>query len=631
MYERASIKSILRLFWGFTARHPVLLLLVFGGACLVHLTEIILPLYFKKLLDIVAGADVATPNVIESLLAILITISLLGLFGWFWRRISHVALTYSEARGMADLSTAAFSYMIGHSYDFFVHNFAGSLVRRVGRLARSYEEFYDQVFFHLFPLTISMVGILIVLFNRHVFLGAALSIWLALFLTAEYLVTRWKQKYNERKSAKDTEQTGVLADIITNETNVKLFSGRRAEAARFSKVTEELRGASVLSWNIDEAIRGVTGLLMLVIQFVLFFAAIKLWQRGVLTIGDFALIQAYLLVLFERLWNLGSTMRRMFEAFADAAETVAIMEKPYEVADKPRASTLVVKEGAIVFRNVTFNFKKTRRVLDGYSLSVLPREKIALVGPSGAGKSTVIKLLLRFYDIGSGMISIDGQNIAHVTQESLRDAIAVVPQDPILFHRTLMDNIRYGRRDATDTEVFEAARLAHCTEFIEKFPEGYQTYVGERGVRLSGGERQRIAIARALLKNAPILILDEATSSLDSESERLIQEALATLMKGKTTIVIAHRLSTIRSMDRIVVMEKGRVATSGTHDELIRAGGLYAELWNIQAGGFVGVGEEEETFAAPRLEDEAERKDISPSISDDKTPSFGPKKRGSAA
>jgi ABC-type multidrug transport system fused ATPase/permease subunit len=275
---------------------------------------------------------------------------------------------------------------------------------------------------------------------------------------------------------------------------------------------------------------------------------------------------------------------------------VELLEMPHDVQDITTATPLNVDKGRVTFRDVDFYFHETRPVLTRFNFAIESGEKVALVGPSGAGKTTITKLLLRLYDLKAGALEIDGQNIAHVTQDSLRNAIAFVPQEPVLFHRTLMDNIRYGRRDATDEEVIEAAKQAHCHEFIATLPQGYQTFVGERGVKLSGGERQRVAIARAILKNAPILVLDEATSSLDSESESLIQDALKTLMKGKTVIVIAHRLSTIMNMDRIVVMDGGSIVDQGTHAELLTKDGLYQKLWSIQAGGFLsGLAEETAT------------------------------------
>jgi len=299
--------------------------------------------------------------------------------------------------------------------------------------------------------------------------------------------------------------------------------------------------------------------------------------------------------LGSRLWDFGRIVHDFYEGYADAKEMVEIMKLPYEVRDVSDAKPLMVSKGEVFFEGVNFSFSDARErdILKGINLKIRDGEKIALVGPSGSGKTTLVRLLLRFYDVVSGGIYVDGQNIQSVTLISLRDNIALVPQDPILFHRTIMENIRYGREGASDEEVINAARLAHCDEFIRGLRQQYETFVGERGIKLSGGERQRVAIARAILKNAPILILDEATSSLDSYSESLIQSALDNLMKGKTTIVIAHRLSTIRKMDRIIILEKGMTKEEGTHEELILRDSLYRKLWDLQAGGFIRENGEE--------------------------------------
>jgi ATP-binding cassette subfamily B protein len=322
--------------------------------------------------------------------------------------------------------------------------------------------------------------------------------------------------------------------------------------------------------------------------------------------------------------SVNRSLRRFYDALADAQEMVGILDTPHGVQDVPNATALVVSAGEVEFKNVDFHFSKERLVLNAINMIIKSGEKVALVGSSGAGKSTITKLLLRLYDIQAGQILIDGQDIAAVTQESLRNAIAFVPQEPVLFHRSLMENIRYGRRGATDTEVISAAKKAHCHEFIDSLPDKYETFVGERGVKLSGGERQRVAIARAILKNAPILILDEATSSLDSESEHLIQDSLKTLMdatpaghsiqskgaRGKTVVVIAHRLSTIMNMDRIIVIENGVVVAQGKHTDLLKAEGLYQKLWNIQVGGFI-QDEDAQLQVESQEESQAESEELS--------------------
>ena len=324
-----------------------------------------------------------------------------------------------------------------------------------------------------------------------------------------------------------------------------------------------------------------------IIEFVIFWIAIGDWKLGIIGVPVIILIQTYLSRLTSYLWTFHSIVRTFYDGFADAQEMALVMEKPYDIKDEVTNELKNVK-GEVVFDNVTYIYDKNNtKVFDNFSLTIPAGQKLAIVGTSGAGKSTFVNLLMRLFNLTSGKILIDGVDISTISQKNLREEIGFVPQDPALFHRTLLENIRYGRRDATDEEVKEASRLANCDKFIDRLPLGYETYVGERGIKLSGGERQRVAIARAILKDAPILVLDEATSALDSESEMLIQEALQNLIKNKTTIVIAHRLSTVRAMDRIIVIEDGKIVEDDNHDELLNnKDGIYKKLWDIQSGGF---------------------------------------------
>jgi ATP-binding cassette subfamily B protein len=341
------------------------------------------------------------------------------------------------------------------------------------------------------------------------------------------------------------------------------------------------------TWDLSSINEAIQAGMFVILEFGLLYLAVKFWKAGHLTVGDFALLEGYMVQMFGLLWDLGRHIKNIYSRLGDAQEMTEILLTPHEVVDRPNAGKLKVTGGRIEFQDVTFGYHNKQKIFQDFNLSIHPGERVALIGPSGGGKTTVIKLLFRFFDLQGGGIAIDGQKIASVSQESLRANLALVPQDPILFHRSLYDNIAYGDPNASEGEIIKAAKLAHCHEFIMKFPDQYQTFVGERGVKLSGGERQRVAIARAILKNAPILVLDEATSSLDSESELLIQDALRNLMKDRTTIVIAHRLSTIMQMDRIVVIEKGKITEEGKHGELLKAEqGTYQKLWKIQAGGF---------------------------------------------
>jgi ABC-type multidrug transport system fused ATPase/permease subunit len=395
-------------------------------------------------------------------------------------------------------------------------------------------------------------------------------------------------KYDIQVSSTDSYVTGVLSDNITNHNAITLFTTYEKETNNFKEITNDQAEKTRFSWNLGQLTDAVQIVLISVVEFLAFYYTTIFWSKGLATIGTFVLIQVYIIALAQRLWGLNRIVRGIYESLADSREMVEILLTPHEVKDVIKAKDLKIVSGEISLKNVGFNFNETREVLKDINLKISAGEKIAFIGPSGAGKTTLIRLILRLYDLSSGHIEIDNQDISRVTQRSLHSQISLVPQDPILFHRTLLENIRYGRENASDEEVFRAAKLAHCNEFIDSLPLKYDTFVGERGIKLSGGERQRIAIARAILKNAPILILDEATSSLDSESEMLIQNALENLMKGKTVIVIAHRLSTIKKMDRIVVIAEGRITEEGTHGDLINSkSSLYNKLWTIQSGGFI--------------------------------------------
>lgn len=558
--------------------------LVMAGSLFYTLAISYAPILYRNLVNTLnAGGEEA----LQAGIKIVVTILFLNLGKNVVWRISNFANTYYQASVMRDLTRTCYEYLQKHSVNFFNSKFMGSLVTKVRRYEKSFEQITDQVTFGIGKTMVELVMILIVVFFYQPLFAGILLGWTVIFVSLVYWYTLFKLPYDIRRAQTDTQTTAQLADSMANNINIKLFTGYEKENERFSNTVQDQFVARKKSWDLSVWGDMVQGLLMILLEFGIMYLAVKLWYAGELTVGDVVLIQAYLARIFDKLWETGRNIRSIYEALADANEMTEILLEPHGIQDRPRAKKLAVDGGGIEFKDVVFGYDKEVAVLSKFNLNITPGERIAIIGTSGGGKSTIIKLLFRFHDINGGEIVIDGQNIAKVTQDSLRAAMAFVPQEPILFHRTLMENIRYAKSNATDEEVIQAAKLAHAHEFIESFREGYETLVGERGVKLSGGERQRVAIARAILKDAPILVLDEATSSLDSESEMYIQDALKKLMRDRTTIVIAHRLSTIMQMDRIVVIESGRIIEEGKHEELLKARqGTYQKLWEIQAGGF---------------------------------------------
>lgn len=587
VYMKYHTKLTFQKYWQHARKYKLVLFLSLIGLVGGPAVGAITPLYFKKFFDVLSTVSVANGGT-GMLISILFSILGLELLGWVFWRIGIFFIIKFQSSVMVDVANSCFEYLHKHSFSFFNNNFVGSLVKRVNRFVRAFEGISDKLFFNLMQLLVNISIIFVVLLLNRRILGIMVLSWVIVFLIINWFFTKYKMKYDIMRADAETQITGVLADTITNHSNVKLFNGYCREILLFDKKNQNLKKLQVKTWNLEWLFEALQGLLMIGLEIGAFYYAILLWQKGLFSVGDFVLLQSYFIIIFMRVWDFGRVVRNIYRDLADAEEMAEIFDTPHGITDVLHAKPLVVTKGKIEFKNVSFFYHQTRRIIDKLNLTIKAKQKIAFVGPSGAGKSTVIKLLFRQHDISSGSIEIDGQRISRVTQESLWHNVSLVPQDPILFHRTLMENIRYGKPDASDEEVTKAAKLAHCHEFIFEFPDQYETFVGERGIKLSGGERQRVAIARAILQNAPILVLDEATSSLDSESERLIQDALDVLMKNKTVIVIAHRLSTIMRMDRIVVIDDGGIVEDGTHSQLMRKKqGLYARLWKVQAGGFI--------------------------------------------
>lgn len=544
------------------------------------------PVFLRRLVDALSTLTPSTQSLGQFMFVYVLPIALLRVGCWMLYRVSGFIASSLQPRIIMDMLERGFRAVFDQSYRFFSDSFTGTLVRRVQSMANGFRDVAELLWWNLVPMFVATFVAVILLGWRSPLFATVMLVWIVVILIGQVAISRLKLALDSEKAKRYSDIIGALADAITNSFNISLFSSRPFEEKRFGDRVETWTRLQTKSWRIGEAGSVFQNWMNFACELLMMALVIHFWLQGRMTIGDIVFVQALLLTVFDNTFNLARTIRRVYETGSDTYEMLDIFDMVPEIRDRRGAKTLNVNKGSIEFDHVAFAYREERDILKDFSLSIPSKQKIALVGASGSGKTTVTKLLFRFFDIQSGSVKIDGQDISKITQVSLRDSIAHVPQESILFHRSLMENIRYGRRKASDKEVIEAAKLAHCHEFIMASPDGYETLVGERGVKLSGGERQRVAIARAILKDAPILVLDEATSSLDSESEMLIQDALKRLMRNKTVIVIAHRLSTIMEMDRIIVMQEGKIVDEGTHDSLRAKVGIYQKLWNIQAGGF---------------------------------------------
>ncbi|HSX15765.1 MAG TPA: ABC transporter ATP-binding protein [Candidatus Saccharimonadales bacterium] len=495
-----------------------------------------------------------------------------------------------QAVVMEDLHLSMFRQLLGRSVGFYSNQIGGKLVSDAIDFIAAYGQLFNAAFINMVGFILTTFIGLCVIFISNWIIGLAVSVLMAGLVFWTVVATEKRTGLRIARQTLGKRVTGHLSDNIVNAITVKTFAQEKAELARSRDYNRELKHTRIDDWQRTVTSESNRMSVLLTMQVVLVLVLILTIDSHthLLATGIFAF--TYTLTLINRFFSIITTFKQIDDSLLQASSMTGVLLQQTEVQDAPDAKALTIGRGEVTLADVRFRYADTpgnEYIFDGLSLAIKAGEKIGLVGHSGGGKSTLTRLLLRFDDIDSGSISIDGQDISRVTQTSLRKHIGYVPQEPLLFHRSIRENIAYGKPKATQKEIEEAASLAYAHDFIMKLPEGYDTVVGERGVKLSGGQRQRIAIARAMLKNAPILVLDEATSALDSESEKAIQKALWKLMSGKTAVVIAHRLSTIQKMDRILVLDDGKIVEEGSHKELLEKDGLYARLWAHQSGGFI--------------------------------------------
>ncbi|HVW23248.1 MAG TPA: ABC transporter ATP-binding protein [Candidatus Saccharimonadales bacterium] len=590
MKKRRLTNPVLAFYWRHMRRYPWLLI----GAAISSPLAILFNNYLPTLILATVLSRLSQHKFVGNdiwhsfgpLLLLYVGTLFLSLLMW---RVLDFMWWRMEARVQQDLSEEVFDHMLKESADFHANNFTGSLVSQTNKILGGYIRTADTTLFMAYPLVSGIVIISVIIFKRSPIYVLGLIVFALLFILVAAKISRPVRDLGAKHAAAESRQTGYLADAITNIMVIKSFARGDYERERFRKATTSTRQHLHNFARIHQVQMNSLGSLSRAMSSLALFAAVTAVMIFHANIATVFLMFSYTASVVDQLFQFSNNgMRNYNRAIGDAAEMVEILAQTPVVLDPEKPEKVRISRGAIDFKKVGFTHAGSEDALfNNFSLRIKPGEKVGLVGHSGSGKTTFTRLLLRFSDIQSGSIEIDGQNIARITQDDLHSTIAYVPQEPLLFHRTIAENIGYGELDAPIEAIKGVAKLSHAAEFIEQLPQGYDTLVGERGVKLSGGQRQRVAIARAMLKNAPILVLDEATSALDSESEVLIQDALWKLMEGRTAIVIAHRLSTIQKMDRIVVLENGEIVEQGSHKELLAANGRYATLWAHQSGGFI--------------------------------------------
>jgi ATP-binding cassette, subfamily B, bacterial len=478
------------------------------------------------------------------------------------------------------------SYLLSHSHSYFINRFAGSITNKIRNVSGGFDELIPSFLWNHLITLISVSVTLLLIWQVSPLVGQILLGLIFILILVNKNLSKRKRELSKLNAETGSRLQAGLVDTYSNMSMIRQYANIDFESANIKRLTADKYSASIKNWFYTEYMLLINVVILFSFLLVMFWQMTVLWQEGLVTSGDLVLVITLSGNIIASLLFLGRAFNDTARAVGEMAEGLDEIMVPIEIEDRPGAKDLLVTEGGVVFDNINFAYNDIP-LFQNFFLEIKPGQKVGLVGVSGAGKTTLVSLLLRQHELSGGSIKIDDQDIAMVKQESLRSGIAIVPQEPALFHRTIKDNINYGSLTADLNKVEEAAKLAEADGFIRKLPEAYNTMVGERGVKLSGGQKQRVAIARAILKDSRILVLDEATSALDSESEKQIQSALHELMKGKTVLAIAHRLSTLREMDRIIVLSEGKIIEDGTHDELLRVNGHYATLWNHQVSGFI--------------------------------------------
>jgi ATP-binding cassette, subfamily B, bacterial len=505
-----------------------------------------------------------------------------------FNRLSGYIMAYRVPKFEASIRMGMFDYVQRHSYSYFCDRFAGSIANKIADMPKSANYLIEQMMRVFIPVLVAFIISMGMFAHLHPLFAVILMVWFVTHISICLLFARKCDQYADIHAESRSALSGAIVDSLTNHLNSKLFSRFALENREIGKFQKDEIGKHRHSLLYMENIKIALGICAFLGPGVsMNWLMLYEWQHDRLTTGEVVFI-------FNTVWNMtfmawvtGLEMPSFFREIGVCRQALSLMQDVHGVPDQPNSRPMHIDRGEILFDKVSFQYSPNHRIFEDKTVAIPAGQKVGLVGFSGSGKTTFVHLILRYFDVNKGRILIDGQDTAGVLQESLRSKIAMIPQDTSLYHRSLLENIRCGRPDASDDEVIEAAKQARCHEFIEKLPERYQTLVGERGIKLSGGQRQRIAIARAFLKNAPILILDEATSALDSVTEQHIQDSLTSLMDGRTAIVIAHRLSTLSNMDRILVFKDGKIVEEGSHQELIDVQGHYAAMWQMQAGGFL--------------------------------------------